>query len=154
MADQLPRQIEDLDHEDAAVRARAVDALARLGDPRVVDRLVQVMDQDEAVDVSVSAARALGELGDLQAVGPLTIVVMDEDEDPAVRRTAAHALGKLGGPLAAGALVQTMIEDEDPEMRASCALALGEMGDPEGAQPLIESYIDEAGRAIGRHGRG
>ena len=141
--DKLPREIEELDHEDDAIRNRAVDVLARLGDPRAVEPLIRVMNGDGSVDVAASAARALGELGDLLAVGPLTIVLMDEDEDPETRRAAAKALGNLGGPLAVGSLAQTLIEDEDPEVRAVSALALGELGDPEGAQPLIETYLDE-----------
>ena len=84
------------------VRGSAVRALTsmRRADPAVLKHLLS----DESVLVRWETTRALGELGDLQAVDPLLEAL--EDERVYVRRGAAWALGEIGNARAVGPLTK------------------------------------------------
>jgi bilin biosynthesis protein len=74
------------------VRGSAVRALANMG--RADAAVLKHFLSDESVLVRWEATRALGELGDPQAVEPLVEAL--EDERVYVRRGAAWALGEIG----------------------------------------------------------
>ena len=63
--------IDALRASDSRVRRQAAAALEVLGDPRAVEPLIQTLSADEDGDVRWNAARALGKLGQADAVGPL-----------------------------------------------------------------------------------
>ena len=82
-----------LKHEkDSHVRAKAVEALGKIGDARVVEPLMQAL-KDEHWDVRRKAAWALGNIGDVRGVEPLIHALRDEYAD--VRRQAARSLAAL-----------------------------------------------------------
>jgi cyclophilin family peptidyl-prolyl cis-trans isomerase/HEAT repeat protein len=81
-----------------AVRARAVLAAGRIGDPRAVPSIVPVMQNDRDLNVRAMAAFALGEIEavrDATALIPATRVPTPD----AVRARALEALGKIAAAL-------------------------------------------------------
>ena len=68
-----------------------------------VPGLIKALRYPKDENVRFEAARALGELGDSQAVDPLINSL--GDEAPWVRQTAARSLGKIGGSQAVEALI-------------------------------------------------
>jgi HEAT repeat protein len=146
------------------VRVRAARALGRLGGEEVVMPLVEALSDDnpqvcvtaadalieigpiaakplmtslksERVNVRCDATRALGELGDKDAVMPL--VEMLNDEWVNVRIYAVQSLGKLASPEAVPALVETLQnEEENILVRSGAAAALGQIRDVRALVPL------------------
>ena len=78
--------------KDSRVRAKAVEALGKIRDARVVEPLMQALN-DEHWDVRRKAAWALGNIGDVRGVEPLIQALKDEYSD--VRRQAARSLAAL-----------------------------------------------------------
>jgi HEAT repeat protein len=133
------------------------------GDPVV--RLIKTLKYNPSPEDRVTAAQALGEMGDLRAVEPLVVALGDQhlyvrayaaeslaelgdaraveplicalgDEVPFVRAHAAQALGELGDARAVGALLKALT-DGDADMRAVAAWALGELDASQAVEPLI-----------------
>ncbi|MEE9233992.1 MAG: HEAT repeat domain-containing protein [Candidatus Acidoferrales bacterium] len=92
-------------------KVEAATALGQIGDPRAVEPLVEVL-QDEPSKVRRAAAQALGTLGAVRALEPLLAAL--EDESPDVRREAAKALGHIGDPRAVERLVALAEDESDP----------------------------------------
>jgi len=101
-------------------------------------------------DVRISAAMALGEIGDTRAVDPLVQALKDEDED--VVKHADNALEKID-LVRSRSLRQKYHDDvkdlikalrhRDKDVRISAAMALGEIGDTRAVEPLIQALKDE-----------
>ncbi len=114
---------------DGTARGRAATALGRIGDPRVVDSLIQALDPKFEKDGTTRgrAATALGKIGDPRAVDAL-IRTLDPDfeKNGIIRGSAATALGQIGDPRAAAALIRTLDPDfekrEDTRGSAEAAL--------------------------------
>jgi HEAT repeat protein len=113
-----------------AVRAAVVE----LGTP-AVPPLIQALG-DEDIDVRRAACRALGEIGDRQAVPPLIQALRDWN----VRAAACEALVKIGAP-AVPHLIQAL-GDGDWHVREAACEALGEIGDGQAVPPLIQALGD------------
>ncbi|OKH50532.1 hypothetical protein NIES2130_34130 [Scytonema sp. HK-05] len=92
--------------------------------------------QHEDSDVRSSAAKALEEIKDTQAV-PALIQALN-NEDSSVRSSAAYALGKIKDTQAVPALIQAL-NDEDSSVRRRAASALGEIKDTQAVQALIQA---------------
>lgn len=86
-------------------------------------------------DVRAVAARALGRIGDVRAVAPLTDA-LEKDIRPTVRAEAAFALGLVGAAEAAPALVRTLTRETEPLVIGEAALALARLGQP-GSTPVL-----------------
>ena len=94
---------------------------------------------DPDVGVRLRAARALGRMGDPQAV-PALIEALGHSDD-LIAGEAADALALMGE-----AALQPLIEvlgNRDPHLRWHAAKALGQMGDPRAADALIFALNDE-----------
>jgi HEAT repeat protein len=102
-ADDRPALRRALGHAEAAIRARAADSLARLGDDRSVALLRQSLRSDGDDHVREEAAVALGRLKGTGAVNDL-IIALKTDRSPHVREEAAVALGRIGDERAIGSL--------------------------------------------------
>jgi HEAT repeat protein len=170
-----------LQDADSRTRQAAAKALGEIGDPRAAESLVaalrdhyqvvrrsamrglgvfwQLQDvsslADDDPNVRQAAARALGELGDVRAVGPLIAAL--KDEDSRTHKAAAKALGEIGDP-AIERLIAAL-EDKDPPTREAAARALGELGDARAVDPLIAALENEdsgtrraAAKALGEIG--
>jgi HEAT repeat protein len=141
-----------LPHE--AVRAAVVE----LGTP-AVPHLIQAL-RDGNSYVRVAACRALGAIGDRQAVPPLIQALGDRDRDRDVRAAACWALGQIGDPQAIPPLIQAL-GDWNSDVRVVACRALGAIGDRQAVPPLIQALGDwnsdvrvVACRALGAIGDG
>ena len=120
----------------SAVRWKAAEALARMGEP-AVDPLIVALGHGND-DVRWKAAIALGDIGDPRAIEPL--VVLLGDKDSYVRGRAAYALSMIGQP-AVPALIR-VLEDGTTESRPGAISALGKINDPRAIAPLIRALGD------------
>ena len=151
---------------------RAVEALAKIPDPGVVEFLCNMLNAAEPA-VCIAAAESLGQVGGSDAVAALLpclrhshaqvraeavralgllgateasipISLMLDDKEWEVRRAAATALGKLNHPETLERLAQ-VLDDPDGDVREAAAVALGKTGDRRAVGPLVMALKDEAG---------
>jgi HEAT repeat protein len=152
-----------LKHSNARVRARAVDALGRMGDtraviplraafsdrdvwvrrsavlyvrnrdPRLLDSYTSAL-KDRDSQVRLWAARNIGSFDDPRVFGVLIAALRSTDVD--VRLQAAMSLGSLRDVRAIPALL-TSLTDTHEAVRAHSALALGELGETQAIEPLL-----------------
>ena len=145
--------IQELMHEDAAVRRQAAEALVQIGAP-AVDGFIAAL-KDERADVRCLAVASLGKIGDARSVGVLQREVRRE-KDAMTRAFGFLSLAELcaGGIKDQG--IQPFLErfaqtEKDRTVRSYLYLALGITGDPHGAEVLrrgfLEGAIDERGAA-------
>lgn len=81
------------------------------------------------------AALAVGRVGLVEAVEPLTTLLSDEEME--VRQMAAFALGLIGAPAARPALIAAL-KDREPVVQGRAAEALGVIGDRADAAAISE----------------
>jgi HEAT repeat protein len=93
--------------------------------------------EDKNEDTQKEAAKALGEIGDVTAIGPLTHVLKDA-KNKDVRFLAAGALSRIGNVQAVGSLIEAL-EDKDWGIRSAAAEALGKIKDTRAEEPLCET---------------
>ena len=117
---------------------RAVEALGKISDPRVV-RLLRTCLQSDEVAVRITAADSLGKVGGGEAVETLTACLRSDQTQ--VRVASAQALGKLKAAEAAGAICK-LLRDKEWEVRQEAAVALGRLGTPEACEPLAAALDD------------
>jgi len=134
-------------------RRKAAETLARIGEPRSLIGALRHGDRH----VRRSAAEALVQRGDSQAVEPLIGALQDEDHY--VRRKAAEALGRIGDDRAVKPLIQVLRDDEDWYVRRAAVEAIGDIGDPSAVEALITALEDDewpvretAAKALGKIG--
>jgi HEAT repeat protein len=101
--------------------------------------LIKALDYSKSTNVRIDAAKALGEIGDAQAMELLITALGDENSD--VRAAVANALGGIGGLEAVEPLIITL-DDESENVRSATAEALGEIGDARAVEPLIAALKD------------
>ena len=152
----IPGLINALGYEkDAGVRDAAARALARTGDPAVVEPLFAlVRDRYAAQPCRQTAAEALGEMG-APAVEFLTAALKDSNAD--VREAAARVLGNVGAPAVAS--LEIAMKDSNADVREVSAKALGAIGGPSAIEILSVALTDSsaavrqsAARALARLG--
>ena len=160
----------------AVSRARAAELLGAAGDGESVGDLRRLL-HDKSPDVRAAAARALGKLGDAQAVlgllaalegahavptgvvtmallhvGPSAVGALREglaaDRPAAVRQVSAELLGRLGATEAVDELITMLWGDPDAGVRACAAGALGRIGLPRASGPLIACITDDDSRLV------
>jgi HEAT repeat protein len=126
-------------HRLASVRLVAAKALGRIGDPRAVPLLVDLLARDPESRVRGEAAFSLGQLGGPQAL--VRLIEAMADSDPNIRNWAAIALGDIGDPAAVDPLLKAMT-DADRDVRAAAAGALGDISDPRATMALAAALKD------------
>jgi HEAT repeat protein len=123
-------------------------------------------------EVRCAAARALGKIGDTQAINPLVVALRDSygnvraaaaealerlgdaqtveplvqaltDEFSNVRVHAAEALGRIRDTRAVEPLAVVLRKDEDSRVRSQAARGLGQMGDARALGSLVAALIDK-----------
>ncbi|MDD5746077.1 MAG: HEAT repeat domain-containing protein [Candidatus Omnitrophica bacterium] len=150
------------------VSESTINALLDIGNP-AVPTLMRVLKPGNYYDsVRATAAEALGEIKDTQAVPALIEALRDEyffvraatswalgeirdkravspligmlcDKDYHVRAAAAEALGKIKDTQAVPVLIEAL-RDKDYHVRAAAATALGEIRDKRAVHALIHGY--------------
>ncbi len=106
--------IKSLGDEELNVIYRAVDSLAKMGEP-VVEPLIQAL-KDKNRSVRVYAPEALGDIGE-PALEPLIQAL--KDEDWRVREGASDALGRIGDKRAIEPLTQALNDKNDNVQKAA-----------------------------------
>lgn len=142
----------------AVRRARAAELLGLLGEHAPRGDLERLLLGDPDPEVRIVAARALGEVGDPAAAGPLIAAVSGVRAVPlrivarslarvgpgaapvlveamtsaeaTARAVAAEILGLGGAVTAVGVLSSHALRDPDDDVRIRCARALGRIGVP------------------------
>jgi HEAT repeat protein len=121
-----------LDDDDAEVRARACDALARIGDTAAVPAMFAMLG-DPSPRVSHAAAAAIQSLG--TASTPALAIGALRTGAPGVRRQALRIIGYLGCDGAYDA-VRAAIDDPDRRIAELAITALGSQDDPR-VEPVL-----------------
>ena len=116
----------------APVRGQKPPALAPASPPPPPPDLVRLLGDAQA-RIRRRAALAIGRVGLVEGVAPLTKVL--GDADPEVRQMAAFALGLIGDSSARDALIAAL-RDPSPLVQGSAAEALGLIGDRTAAEAV------------------
>jgi HEAT repeat protein len=132
------------------LREQVARVLGKIGDPRTVDPMLQIVaDPSASPRLREEAARVLGLLGDGRAVMPLMAALAETSAAAVnIRAEAARALGRLGDTAPVPALIDA-VGDPDDKIRTYAVEALGELGDRRAVPHLIRelSGFRTAGRA-------
>ncbi|MEW4487921.1 HEAT repeat domain-containing protein [Thalassoglobus sp. JC818] len=128
-----------LDSADAKLRRRVVESLGAVGDSAARPALERVLQRDHADDVRASAAKALGDLGDPQAIEVLTSALHETSE---VRVKALISLARFKSSNALP-VIRDMVIDPLPQVRYQVASLLGEVGDKSAITELEELAADD-----------
>ncbi|HYV51274.1 MAG TPA: HEAT repeat domain-containing protein, partial [Dongiaceae bacterium] len=111
--------------KDAEVRARALRALGRLQDVKLLPVMAQgLSDKQEAV--RLEAAFDVGQLFDASAESTIT-AALGRESSPAVKVRLVEALGKCGASDAAVAKLAGLLQGPDLALAREAGLALGVM---------------------------
>ena len=133
------RLIALLDDRDAKVRRTAAEGLGKLRNRNATDALIRHLEKDEAPDVRVAAATALGNTGDPAAISPLLNLL--KADDIYVRQAADAALASIR-PSDIGALSKEL-RDESPKVRSEAVQRLGASRNPNVVPELIRMLVDD-----------
>jgi HEAT repeat protein len=138
-----------------SVAVRAVEALAKIPDAKVVKLLCPALKSAEPA-VCIAAADALGKVGGREAVEALTGCLTSNL--PQLRAASVQALGGLGAAESTKRICE-MLEDKEWEVRREAANALGKLSNLEALEPLAKALDDldsdvrdAAALALGRIG--
>jgi HEAT repeat protein len=163
-----------LENQDALIRRRALQVLARLGDTDLLQDISPML-KDESGHVRKDAAQAVSSLGDSDSIDPLLDLLSDEYRD--VSEASAEALVRLGRkypdslskkivplltesqPEVKALLIQVIgqvdisghlklllgaLQDAEPVVRAAAVGGLKGTGDPSAVSAVINSLTDES----------
>lgn len=95
----------------------------------------------------IEAAKKLGELRAVQAVGPLTARINERKHDDFCR-TAVEALGKIGSAEAVVELVRWLSDPTRRDVQATAVIALKQIGGEAAIQALAQVSSDTARRQV------
>jgi HEAT repeat protein len=132
-------------HEDPDVRREAIIALSRRDygdDPRILEYLVNALENDPEPSVRSAAARAIGRSGNDAFAPQLAKALQDSDEW--VRWDVAVALDSVHGKEASRALMDRLANDESSDVRGASARALRHYKTLEVVRSLTRGLSDEA----------
>ncbi len=149
----VPSLLEGLQDPNWKIRLRSVEALAILGPPTAVQPLMTLIQQDSDTTIRQDAIRALGQIGDSQAVD----LLLTSLHNPSLRLPAIEALGNIRSSEAVPALI-TLVESlpteayegrmegcTDPKFKEdlppleAAVKALANIGDPRAIPTLIQA---------------
>jgi HEAT repeat protein len=107
---------------------------------RDVDGIIKALSYDKDPTISHAAAHALGQIGDPQAVEPLTIAL--KNPDPVLRAASIAALTRFAQPTTLPPIIGAL-QDKDPAVHKAAILALGTLGNEETIEPLLEVFTKQ-----------
>jgi HEAT repeat protein len=113
----------------------ALPAIAETGDQRVIQHIRGQLDNDY-VEVSLAAARALGMLGSDE--GWNVAVPAATSRDPRQRSLAALAMGAIGRS-DLQVYLKELVKDKEPSVRLSAATAILQLREPAEARSVSEN---------------
>ncbi|MEZ4730208.1 MAG: HEAT repeat domain-containing protein [Caldilineaceae bacterium] len=121
------------------VYCKALELVARIAKPETIEIMLQALDSAKE-EVRRIAARALGLIGNSQAVKPLLSLLTDKDQN--TRCSAVRSLGLLGDSQAIPTIIETLMNDKNEFARSAAASALGQLGDSQTIKALLHAYND------------
>ncbi len=121
------------DAENPKYRYKAAEALGRINDPRIIDTLIQTLDDEDKI-VRQYAAEALARRKDDRVLP--TLLDGLNDKNVFVRRKAASSLCHFKDDRLVEPLIKAL-DDKDGYVREGAVRALGRIGDPRAVEPLI-----------------
>lgn len=133
--------IQALDDEESLVRHEAIRALSKIGDPRAVGALTDILCHDGDKDTRWWAAVALEEIGDPAATEAFVRALQDKSASANVRSRAVSALDELGNASVVPFLVEGLT-DSEPEVQRAAAHAIGKIGELETVKPLLMEILE------------
>jgi eukaryotic-like serine/threonine-protein kinase len=116
------------------VRTRAADALGKIGGPRVVDAVIELI-RDEDEEVRRAAIEILNQTKDERAINFL--IEATKDKDWWVSERAVDALAEIGSKKAVPALMD-LLNSENTRSLPTVARALGKIGDTRVIESLVK----------------
>lgn len=119
-----------------STRNHAAESLGRLRYVRARSALERMLLHDDYWVARASAAEALGELGEPDALAALEAALGDE-EDP-VRSYAAHAVGRLGGEAQLPVIRRRLAVEAEPGARADLLAVALRFGDQSAFDELLD----------------
>jgi len=134
----IPFLLKALQHEDWLVRLHAVESLGKARSKQAVESLLSLLFNDRDSAVREDAVRALGEIGDPQAVDYLFKTL----QEPGLRTLTVEALGRIGDQRAVPVLIEILTGVRPPEATRT---AVG-CGDQWNEEAITQSA---AARALG-----
>jgi len=135
--DKTGNLIQQLNNDEAVVRANAARALGEAKNPRATQPLIEAL-SDSNSNVRKEVAKALGSLRDSLAVAPLIRVLNDSDDS--VKVAAANSLINIGRP-AVIILIQNL-KNESESIRSWAGDILGRIKDERAISGLIANLGD------------
>ena len=166
----IPHLLKALQHEDWLVRLHAVESLGRSRSKRAVEPLLSVLFNDQDSAVREDAVRALGDIGDPQAIDYLFTAM----REPGLRILAVEALGRIGDARAVPVLIDVLSGTSPPKAtrtvagcgdqwneeamtQGAAARALGAIGDERAIPSLVAALNQtftrvEAATALAKFG--
>ena len=119
-------------------------ALQRIGDPRAVPALQQLLNGPGRY-TRAFAARGLGALKHAASVPALVTLLQQSTSDPAMAFTAIHALGQIGAPEGAAPILAALAADKtDLNVRLEAVAALTVLKSREALIPVQDLLIDDS----------
>ena len=131
--------LEALTSEERPLRLRGLLGLAALGSPETIPELVRIMNDDPYPDLQATAARALGDIGDIAASNPLYGAI--GNNYPPVREQAVLALIAIGDHNLGKNLVDRLRNDHSPGIAETLRL-MALVPDPD-LISFIEPYLTD-----------
>ena len=134
------------------VRQNALGAIGQLGDPRLVDTVLELAQPGQGDALRNGAIRTLGSLGSqVDVESPLREILTRwlDDPDRAMQRAAAAALGRLGDPRALADLgrIADSARDEETKQAARDAMNAIRQGIEDITAPRLEA-LEERHRVL------
>jgi len=127
-----------LENASPAVRAKAAEAVGKIGDVAIAPLLFKTL-KDTSPEVRHSAIQALGQQKDEASIPHL--LAAGQDSDNFVRQSVAEALGNIGDDAAIPTLLK-LVEDSNYDVRKSAADALGKIGSDAAIPALLKLLED------------
>ncbi|HUS63614.1 MAG TPA: HEAT repeat domain-containing protein [Kofleriaceae bacterium] len=138
-----------LDDDNTAVRQRAAEVLARVGDGRAVIPLIGRLG-DPSREVRSAALDALGRLGDERAAPAMIRLLRAEPQQPLeVQSQAVQSLGRLRSRAAVPPLIE-LLERGHESLRGPAAFALGQIAGRPNPDSATQSAVTALLSALGR----
>jgi len=128
---------------DREVRVDALVAAGRLGDAKVLDLVLPLMEHSESA-MREAATFTIGRSGDKRAVAPLVKAL--EDRRETVQTLACLGLGQIDDPRVGPALVAGLKDGSKQDaVRAACAYAIGQRRYAAAVPQLLAALDDNRG---------
>ena len=135
----LHKVLSAIDGYSRVYRAKAAEALNKLGDRRAADALLEVLEDDDS-RIREHAIRAMGNFSEWRAVDAL-LRILEKEKDKKNRQWAMWALGKIGDARAVEPLIG-ILSDPDSFTRADAVRPLGQIRDVRAVDALGKCLED------------